>query len=77
MFSVDERVLNISLYCVGFHPFKLDIVITVERRTGPAICQNVSCNIDYGVSLSLVIYIFLLHFLHIYISIWKNGTLEK
>ena len=37
MFSVDERVFIISLYCVGFQPFKLDIVIIVERRVGPAI----------------------------------------
>jgi hypothetical protein len=55
MFSVDERVLIISLYCVGFYPCKLDIVIIVERRIGPAIRKNVSCDIDYGVSLSLII----------------------
>jgi hypothetical protein len=66
MLSVDEHVLIISLYCVGFQPFKLDIMIIVERRKGPAIRKNVSCDINYGVSLSLVIDICLLHFLHIF-----------
>ena len=75
MFSVDERVFIISLYCVGFQPFKLDIVIIVERRVGPAIRENVFCDIDYGVSLSLVIDICLiLHFLCI--SLWENEALE-
>ena len=65
----------ISLYCVGFQPFKLDIVIIVERRVGPAIRENVFCDIDYGVSLSLVINICLiLHFLCI--SLWENEALE-
>ena len=76
MFSVDERVFIISLYCVGFQPFKLDIVIIVERRVGPAIRENVSCDIDYGVSLSLVIYICLLHFLCIFhfgkMELWRR-----
>jgi hypothetical protein len=75
MFSLDERVLNISLYCVGFHPFKLDIVIIVVRGMSPANRENVSCDIDYCVSLSLVIDICLLHFLHIF-QYGKNGALE-
>ena len=76
MFSVDERVLIISLYCVGFQPFKLDIMIIVERRIGPAIRENVSCDIDYGFSLSLVIDICLLHFLNTFyfgkMELWRR-----
>ena len=55
--------------CVDYLPllcWKLDIVINVERRIGPANRENVSCDIDYCVSLSLVIDICLLHFLYIF-----------
>jgi hypothetical protein len=55
MFSVDERVLIIFLHCVGFQPFMLDIVIIVERGMSHAIRENVSCEIYYGVSLSVVV----------------------
>jgi hypothetical protein len=74
MFSVDEHVLIISLYCVGFHPFELDIVVIVVRGMSPAIRENVSCEIDYGVSLSLVVMnICLLYFLY---YIFHYGKME-
>jgi hypothetical protein len=70
MFSIDERVLIISLYCVGSHPVKLDIVI----RMCPVIRENVSCDIDYCVSLSLVIDICLLRFcIHFTMAKWSSG----
>jgi hypothetical protein len=45
---------------------------------GPAIRENVSCDIDYGVSLSLVVIdICLLHFLHIFhygkMELWRSS----
>jgi hypothetical protein len=75
MLSVDEPVLIISHYCVGFHPFKMDIVIIAERIMSPAIRENESYKIDYGFSLSLVVIdICLLHFLHIYFTLEKWGS---
>jgi hypothetical protein len=55
----------------------LDIVIIVERRIGFAIRENVPCEIDYGVSLSLVVIeIYLLHFLYIFhygkMELWRS-----